>query len=226
MQRVIFVGGSKGGVGKSLISIALVDYYMERGKKCLLVETDTSNPDVFLNYKDLLGDDAIALDLDEKDGWVLLMDKFAEHKEHDIIINTAARSNKGIEEYGNMIDECAASGAIALITLWPINRQRDSLKLLKDYMSVMTNSAIYVLRNIYFGARDKFELYNTSQLREEISAKWKDFDLPDLADLVTDEMMTKRLPISKAVETMIFGSRAELERWRKDTARIFDEVLR
>ena len=44
---ILYVGGSKGGVGKSYMSFALLDYLTERNKKILLLETDTSNPDVF-----------------------------------------------------------------------------------------------------------------------------------------------------------------------------------
>ena len=44
---IFYVGGSKGGVGKSKLSFALIDYLLDDGKKVLLLESDTSNPDVF-----------------------------------------------------------------------------------------------------------------------------------------------------------------------------------
>lgn len=47
------MGGSKGGVGKSLFSFALVDYLLNRNANILLVDTDTDNPDVFKAHKDL-----------------------------------------------------------------------------------------------------------------------------------------------------------------------------
>ena len=51
-NSVFYVGGSKGGVGKSLFSFALVDYLLNREANVLLVDTDTDNPDVykFVNY--------------------------------------------------------------------------------------------------------------------------------------------------------------------------------
>jgi cellulose biosynthesis protein BcsQ len=53
--QILYVGGSKGGVGKSTLAFALLEYLMERGTKILLLETDTSNPDVFnLNSRDLI----------------------------------------------------------------------------------------------------------------------------------------------------------------------------
>ena len=41
------VGGCKGGVGKSMVSIALLDYLLRRDTPVLLIDTDTSNPDVW-----------------------------------------------------------------------------------------------------------------------------------------------------------------------------------
>jgi CO dehydrogenase nickel-insertion accessory protein CooC1 len=38
--------GSKGGVGKSMMTLATVDHLLEQGESVLLVECDTSNPDV------------------------------------------------------------------------------------------------------------------------------------------------------------------------------------
>ena len=38
--------GDKGGVGKSVVSLALLDRCLSREGSALLVETDTTNPDV------------------------------------------------------------------------------------------------------------------------------------------------------------------------------------
>ena len=43
---IYMVGGSKGGVDKSVGTLALVDYLRCMDVNVVLVETDTSNPDV------------------------------------------------------------------------------------------------------------------------------------------------------------------------------------
>ena len=43
---IYMIGGSKGGVGKSFVTLALVDYLRRSDLHVVLVETDTSNPDV------------------------------------------------------------------------------------------------------------------------------------------------------------------------------------
>src|SRR3954463_12507787 len=52
-EPVIYVGGGKGGVGKSLMATAVVDFLLADEKKVHLIETDTSAPDVFKTYKDI-----------------------------------------------------------------------------------------------------------------------------------------------------------------------------
>ena len=49
-KKIYLIGGSKGGVGKSIVSMATIDYLQEQGESILLIESDTSNPDVWKGY--------------------------------------------------------------------------------------------------------------------------------------------------------------------------------
>ena len=69
--RIYWVGGSKGGVGKSMMTLATVDHLLEQRANVLLVECDTSNPDVWKAYKEEVETELI--DLDEADGWIHLV---------------------------------------------------------------------------------------------------------------------------------------------------------
>lgn len=51
---IYFIGGDKGGVGKSFASIALIDYLLGKKQRVFLVESDTSNPDVSSLPKEIL----------------------------------------------------------------------------------------------------------------------------------------------------------------------------
>lgn len=226
---IIIVGGSKGGVGKSMVTISLVDYYIRKEKKFILIETDTSNPDVYKNYNKFLEGRVFSLELDEKDGWLDLQNiaQGEEGRDGDVIINTAARNNLAIENHGHILNNDIDKMDRNLITLWPINRQRDSISLLYDYMERMTKSEIYVLRNLYFGDSKKFTLYNESDLRKTIdrSQTGGTFDFPDLADRVTDFMISNRLSVSECLEQMPFGNRMELERWQGECEKIYKEIF-
>lgn len=223
-KRIYMIGGSKGGVGKSLVTMATVDYLQENGESVLLIESDTSNPDVWKNYNSSTTSELV--NLDESDGWIHLVNLCHEHGDSTVVINSAARNNKSVSNHGEMLGNTLAELNRELITLWVINRQRDSLELLRDYMEAIPNTIVHVVRNSYFGEEQKFELYNGSKTRTEIEERGgKSLTFPDLADRVSDDIYTNRMSIAAAIKELPIGNRAELTRWRKQVKRVLDTVV-
>ena len=74
-KPIYLIGGRKGGVGKSIVSMALVDYLHELGTDVLLIDSDTSNPDVGRAYQNSV--ETKLLDLDVNDGWIALINSCA-----------------------------------------------------------------------------------------------------------------------------------------------------
>ena len=78
MQKdLVYVGGSKGGTGKSMVCMALVDYFRKTFPKdtILLFETDSSNPDVGRLYRETKGVMLRGLVLNEENsGWMTVLD--------------------------------------------------------------------------------------------------------------------------------------------------------
>lgn len=224
---IFYVGGSKGGVGKSKVSFALIDYLLDDGRKVLLVESDTSNPDVFKAHQPHENDELVCreADLDSADGWIELVNIAAEFPEHFMVVNSAARSNKGLEKYGLTLRETLGELDRDLITFWVINRQRDSVELLRGFLNVFPEALVHVCRNLYFGSPEKFERYNTSKTREIIESKGQTLDFPDLGDRVADKLYSGRMPIKKALSDLPIGDRAELRRWKIACAEMFRRAL-
>ncbi len=94
-KRIYLVGGSKGGVGKSLVTMATVDYLQDQGESILVIESDTSNPDVWKTYHDCTLTELV--NLDEANGWIELVNLCESHPDSIVVINTAARNNQGGE---------------------------------------------------------------------------------------------------------------------------------
>ena len=226
MARVFFVTGSKGGVGKSVGSIGLLDYFEVRNRKVSLVETDTANPDVGKAYqKDVKSFSLV--NLDENEGWLDLLDIVDASKDDEVVVNTAARNNEGVNRHGSMFDEKLNDFGWHFITLFLINQQRDSCEMLSEYMNVVKYGRIHVVRNRFFGiAPSLFELYDNSALRKSVETReGLSLYLPQLATRVTNLVQSNRLTLEKAWQTATLGSRAEIERWRRECAQnIFDKV--
>ena len=223
-KSIYLIGGSKGGVGKSLVTMATVDYLQNKGESVFLIESDTSNSDVWKAYKD--STETEVLNLDEADGWIHLVNLCDSNPDSVIVVNTAARNNKGVSTYGETLNSTLTELKRKLVTLWVINRQRDSLELLKEYMDAIPNAAVHVVRNGHFGEEKKFELYNGSKLRVTVEERGgQSVTFPDLADRVSDDIYSKRMSIALALKDLPIGNRAELTRWRNDVKKVLEGVV-
>lgn len=213
---IYYVGGSKGGVGKSKMSFVLIDYLLSQEKKVLLVESDNSNPDVYKTHEPYSGPNLICgiTDLDSQEGWMNLVDLLEDNPEHFVVINSAARSNMGIGKYGATFRETLPELDRKLFTFWMLNRQRDAVELLKGFLDSFPEAPVNACRNLHFGEPDKFEIYNTSKVREIVEANGLTLDFPSLSPRVADKLYSDRLPIWIAQEQFRISCRVELSRWK------------
>jgi hypothetical protein len=114
-----------------------------------------------------------------------------------------------------------------LVTFWVINTQRDCVELLRDYLKVMGGLPIHVVRNGYFGGEEKFEIYNSSKVRQEIEGQGgQSLTISELAGRVSSVLYSERKAISVALSEMPLGNRGELMRWQKEFKAIFDKALK
>lgn len=223
-KPIYIVGGSKGGVGKSIVSMALINYLRGRNEKVVLIETDTSNPDVAKCYQSVVTTELT--DLDNKEGWMELVDICGAHEDCVIVVNTAARNNDGVAAYGRTLMSTLPELNRKLVTLWVINWQKDSLELLSDYLAAVPNGELHVLKNAYFGADSKYERYNKSEIGKVVENRGgKARMFPDVADRVSEQLYSERIPIEVAAKEMTIGNRAELRRWLECVNGLFDEII-
>ena len=221
-SNLYIVGGGKGGVGKTMTSIALLDWLLHHKKfvNVTLVETDDSNPDVYKAYKKVEAVTSVVLNLDHEDGWVKLMNMMPDWSKSgaQIVLNTAARATPMLEKYMNDLQAGADELNIGLHFLWPINRQRDSLILLNGILKVAKLNAT-VVKNLYFGSADKYVLFADSAVAKIV----KTIDLPELNDSVSDKIYVDRLPLHET-DKLQFGERVALSRFRNDAYLQFDKL--
>ena len=232
-EKIFMVGGSKGGVGKSIVCTALVDYLTAiRGEKVYLIESDTSNPDVGRMYlKPVDGVQRLpgaAFDLDDAEGWVNLIDAAERHPDHHVIVNNAARNGKGIAAYIGLLANSLRDLEREIVTFCVINRERDGLELCKKYMEMVPFGVLHIVLNGYYGNLEKFQLYENSKLKTAVEEQGKSLYFYELNDMVCDIIRNNNIPIADAVgdkERFGLGGRTVLERWRDRYKKMFDEVL-
>jgi hypothetical protein len=225
---IFLVGGGKGGVGKSMLSMALLDHLRGRGDAPLLIETDTSAPDVWKAYKDDVANHCI--DLEQRDGWLELLDVLDRNADTAIVINTKAANQVGLRKFGGMLTEALRQQKRKLVALWVIDRKRDGLELLGGFLDTLAKDErveVHVVRNLYWGDETRFDMYNGSELRKEIESRGgRTLNFPDVADRVAEAINRERMPIHRAREELPFGSRVEVCRWQSEYKQMFAEVMR
>ncbi len=212
MSKIIFVGGGKGGVGKSMVTMAAVDVLTERGETVLLIESDDSNPDVYKAMNKLVQSEV--LNLDGEDGYLALCNIIEQNPKATVVVNTAARATNAIINHGGLVADTARELNRELVMLWTMNRQRDSVELLRDFLDGTEGgfTAVHTVLNTYWGAADKFMRFNSSKQKNRVTSVVK---FPELNDLVADKMNDERLALSNATEGMTIAERSVLSRFRK-----------
>ena len=220
MNKIIVVGGGKGGVGKSTVAIGVVDMLLAAGKQVVFVETDDSNPDAYKALNTLTKSEICNLDTEE--GYIKLGNIIEVEKDACIVVNTAARATDSLLKHGGIVVDTARELKRELVMLWPINRQRDSLELLSEFMERAEGyKAVYVLKNTFFGEPAKFARYDNSKIKTRITAT---ITFPELNDMLSDKLNDKRWSLSNA-EGLSIAERSVLQRYRNAIKDVMGDIL-
>ena len=224
---MIIVGGSKGGVGKSIVCMAVVDWLKcAKKESVLLIDSDDSNPDVYKAYELELKPKPRMVNLDEREGWLVLADWCAEHDGAHIVINTGARNLDSMLRYSDPAMKGVATELQRPVTvLWVIDDMRDSVELLRRYFDAIratqTSTQLHVVQNEGEEERRSF-FYDETETTATVLAEagCKTIVVPTLAKRATTLLYTKRTSIRVVAgdnpdEPMPFGTRVEMNRWRK-----------
>lgn len=227
---IFYIDSGKNGVGKSLFSLAVVDYLLENGKKVLLIDSDIYSHDMFLSFekKDKENVNAAIINLTCSDGWLNLITFLEKFADHHVVINSGSNVVDGVLMYGSTLLESLPELKREMFVFWILNRHRDSLRKFKELIEKFPSLNIYVFRNMLFGEPEKFSFFNSSEekkLFEGDGSEKKIFDFPEMADRVAESISNQRLSISNGIKNLSLGERCELKRWRKLCSEIFDSIL-
>lgn len=222
MSKIIFVGGGKGGVGKSIVTMAVVDVLTTRGETVVLVESDDSNPDVYKALNEIVQSEV--LNLDGEDGYLNLSNIIEANPAAFVVVNTAARATNAIVKHGGIVADTAKQLNRQLVMLWTMNRQRDSVELLGDFLDGMGKefTETHAVLNSYWGGAEKFMRYNNSKQKARVTST---VTFPELNDMVSDKLNDNRLALSNAEAGMTIAERSVLSRFRKAAGEALNGVL-
>jgi len=177
MIRIHFVGGEKGGVGKSVLSRVLAQYYIDRNIPFRAFDADLSHGALLRYY----GDYTTAVDISDFES-ADQMAEIAVEQERDVIVDLAAQSSRNIDRWmeESGVLELADEVDIA-VTFWHVMDDRtDSVRLLESTLDTYGSRPEYVLvRN--HGCGKDFSLFNESDVKTKAESLGAQLvDLPQL----------------------------------------------
>ena len=235
MLKTFIIDGDKGGVGKSLAARALVHYFLtlpdNERPRLVVYDADLSNPDVCGEGGLKAGSGIIGtalIDLSTENGWIDLGTRVAtiaaasEKTDYRIIVNMPAQiGTRAFDGSIHIVSEVLREANA--IPIWMLSRTQESLRALNyrlRNMPVRYESGV-VIKNLFFGAADKFALWAGDELRLRLidEGNWLEAELPELNDQLT--VMIGRRPFHDVLVTGIdgralpFGYRLALESWLK-----------
>ena len=224
MSNIYFVGGCKGGTGKSMLANGLLHYLLEKNKQVALVETDTSNPDVAYAYAKEIP--VRNLDLDKKEGWLDLITFCDEHAGKDIVINTGARNEAGMKAFHKIFSDSMKQQHFNIVMFWVINANLDSVNLVRNFMDIMPEAKLHIVKSGVFGNEDDFEIYEGSEAKKMIEAAGGQSGyMYKLANRVVTRFYNQSESIGAMKKTMTIGDRAELFQFTNGLELMFDGMI-
>jgi hypothetical protein len=177
MTRIHFIGGEKGGVGKSVLSRVLAQYYIDRNIPFKAFDADLSHGALMRYYSDY----TTAVDISEFESADQIAEIAAEQA-CDVIVDLAAQSARSVDRW---MEE---SGVLELteemdvsVTFWHVMDDRtDSVRLLESTLETYGSTPEYVLvRN--HGCGKDFSLFNESDAKAEAESLGAQvMDMPQL----------------------------------------------
>jgi len=177
MPRIHFVGGEKGGVGKSVLARLLAQYYIDREQDFSAFDGDLSHGALMRYYADF----SQAVDINSSEQ----ADRIAEQAietNNDVIVDLAAQAARPLDRWMDETGLLELSTEMGIeILLWHVmDDSTDALRLLDALLTAHGDGPGYVLvRNR--GRGSDFSLFNESEEKaraETLGART--MDLPAL----------------------------------------------
>jgi hypothetical protein len=165
MSRIHFIGGEKGGVGKSVVARLLAQYWIDKQTPWTGFDTDRSHGALLRHYGDFSQPVEISL-IDNLD----LLVEAATEKDQQVLVDLAAQTEQGLHrwiESGGVL-ELARELGIEVVFWHVMDDGKDSNDLLLKLLNQYGSEAQYVVV-LNHGRGDNFSLYQHSDAARRVA---------------------------------------------------------
>jgi len=244
-NTIWYVGGNKGGIGKSLWSTMLVDWLFKNrpSKKLLIIDTDLSGADVGERYQlgefdgkyERITKRGLDLTVAEDDtgtlieaNWSALSNIIQAHSDHDVVINSAAAQISAIQQCGHWFGHIIEMTGCDFVTYWLIDRGDTCLHALGKFLDSVPNTVVHVVKNRREGRSDSFEaLENAVKLRERISSRnGLVIEFPKLGLNLAANFQNSKIPFDETLASLKnMGDQVMFGRWKDSVWKQIEKTM-
>ena len=134
-KTVYFSHGDKGGVGKSMMSALLVEYFLENGEKVAIIEGDINAPDIARRYRPI-GVPGAGVNLARagasEEAVVRFINSIEELAEHEhIVVNLPAAASETLDANGDVIAGGLSEIGFDMCVMYSIGQTNESVESFK-----------------------------------------------------------------------------------------------
>lgn len=159
MSNIHFIGGEKGGVGKSLVARILAQYFIDHDRPFLGFDTDRSHGALMRFYADY----ASPVVVDRFESLDTIVEAASADPQRSILVDLAAQTQEALIQWMDDSGLLELSSELGIaITYWHVmDAGRDSADLLKKLLDQFGSRLNYVLVQNHIRG-DNFELLEAS----------------------------------------------------------------
>jgi len=228
MASINFIGGEKGGVGKSVTARVLAQYFIDRGMAFTGFDTDRSHQSFSRFY---LGYSSPVV-VDSFDGLDQIVNAFEANPAQNVIVDLAAQTSAPLAKWiadANLLELFAEMGIT--VNFWHVmDDGRDAVELLGNLVDSYGQGPNYVvLQNLGRGANFSI-LRNSIALQKAQTAGASVVELPSLHDTSMRKIDQYNLSFWKAAnnrespEALGLLERQRVKIWLKNCYEVFDRL--
>ena len=202
-MSIVISHGDKGGVGKSLLTCALIDFRANQkgfdASKLVILDADPRNADVFRMFDGYPQFGKVErISLASKEDWMKFIDRIQDEKGkgYDYILSLPAGIGGILSKEGAKFGDLVGQLGHEIMMFWTIDRMPDSINLLKRALFDLGGKVkqTILVKNLFFGDVESFTRWDNSYLRKLFLLQGGiESNLPELHEWVIDQVIGDQL---------------------------------
>ncbi len=231
MRSLNFIGGEKGGVGKSVVARLLAQYFIDKGRTFTGFDTDRSHTTFARFYSDF----AAPVVVDRYEGLdtvATVFDGLADDSRHSVIVDLAAQTAAPLARWIKDSDVLVLMSELGVsVNFWHLaDAGKDSVDLLGSLVDTYGAGPNYVVVRNHGRGSDFSQLDQSDALKRALELGGKVVNLPELHEASMRKIDRQGASFWSAInsrdgaDALGLLERQRVKNWMRNTYAMLDDL--